>query len=278
MDIEKTSDSGGGYDVGWIRVGEWLKFTVNVASAGSYTLEARVASGGAGGTFHVEANGGDKTGPMTVPDTGGWQSWRTVTKPVTLGAGVQVLRVAFDANGPNGAIGNINWIRLTSASGGSSPFGGVARALPGTVQAEDFDAGGRDVAYHDTTSGNAGGAYRSNNVDIEATTDIGGGYNVGWITPGEWLKYTVDVAAAGTYTLSARVAVNGGGGTFHVEVGGVDKTGPIAVPNTGGWQKWTTVTKNVTLGAGTQVFRVVVDANGPTGVFGNLNYLTLAPR
>ena len=188
VDIEKTSDSGGGYDVGWIRVGEWLKFTVNVASAGSYTLEARVASGGAGGTFHVEANGGDKTGPMTVPDTGGWQSWRTVTKPVTLGAGVQVLRVAFDANGPNGAIGNINWIRLTSTSGGSSPFGGVARALPGTVQAEDFDAGGRDVAYHDTTSGNAGGAYRSNNVDIEATTDIGGGYNVGWITPGEWLK------------------------------------------------------------------------------------------
>ena len=62
--------------------------------------------------------------------------------------------------------------------------------LPGTIQAEDFDRGAADVAYSDTTGGNAGGAYRSTNVDIEKTTDAGGGFNLGWVDAGEWLKYT----------------------------------------------------------------------------------------
>src|SRR6218665_3416641 len=50
-----------------------------------------------------------------------------------------------------------------------------------TFQAEDYSA------FNDTTAGNQGGAYRSDNVDIEATSDTGGGFNVGWIETGEWL-------------------------------------------------------------------------------------------
>ena len=53
---------------------------VNVAAAGTYAIDVRVASNGAGGTFHIEVNGVDKTGPMAVPNTGGWQVWKTVTK------------------------------------------------------------------------------------------------------------------------------------------------------------------------------------------------------
>ena len=51
----------------------------NVVSGGPYTLDARVASQGPGGVFHVELDGVDVSGPMTVPDTGGWTTWRTVT-------------------------------------------------------------------------------------------------------------------------------------------------------------------------------------------------------
>ena len=40
-------------------------------------------------------------------------------------------------------------------------------ALPGTVQAEDFDDGGAGVSYRDTTPGNSGGQYRATDVDIE---------------------------------------------------------------------------------------------------------------
>jgi len=65
-------------------------------------LDARVASNGAGGTFHVESNGVNKTGVLSVPNTGGWQIWTTLSVPVQLSSGVQVLRVAFDTVGTTG--------------------------------------------------------------------------------------------------------------------------------------------------------------------------------
>src|SRR5207237_7052301 len=145
--------------------------------------------------------------------------------------------------------------------------GGTASPIPGVIQTENFDNGGEGVAYHDSSSGNNGGAYRSTDVDIEATTDTGGGYNVGWMTAGEWLGYTVNIAQTGTYMLTTRVAANGAGGTFHVEFGGVNKTGALTIPNTGGWQAWTDTSTLVSLTGGVQTLRIVADATGPMGVF-----------
>ena len=73
----------------------------------------RVASSGSGGTFHIEVNGVDKTGPIAVPNTGGWQAWRTITKTgVALSAGVQVIRLVLDTNGAKGLTGNFNWMAV----------------------------------------------------------------------------------------------------------------------------------------------------------------------
>jgi hypothetical protein len=191
----------------------------------------------------------------------------------------------MDTDGPGGAVGNFNWFAFTLAAGGgsdpptgsgSTPYTGTPVNLPGTVQFENYDGGGADVAYKDTTSGNAGGKYRSNSVDMAATSDTGGGYVVGWTAAGEWLLYTVNVATAGTYTLDVRLSSNGVGGTFHVEVNGVDKTGTIAVPNTGGWQTWKTVTKTgVALAAGVQVIKVAMDTIGPSGSVANFNWFAV---
>jgi hypothetical protein len=158
----------------------------------------------------------------------------------------------------------------------STPLSGSPLVVPGRVEFENYDNGGEDIAYHDTTATNAGGLYRTNAVDIKACTDTGGGYLVGWTTAGEWLKYTVNVATAGTYAIDVRVASSGAGGTFHIEVNGVDKTGPTAVPNTGGWQVWKTITKTgVALGSGTQVIRVVMDVNGASGSVANFNWFAI---
>jgi hypothetical protein len=74
-----------------------------------------------------------------------------------------------------------------------------------------------------------------------------------------------------------RVASPASGGTFHIEVNGVDKTGPLTVPNTGGWQTWSTVRKaGVSLSAGSQVWRVVMDKAGASGAVGNFNYITVS--
>src|SRR3954471_2297774 len=122
------------------------------------------------------------------------------------------------------------------AAAGATPFGGVAVSLPGTIEAENFDDGGPSIAYADTTAGNRGGQYRQTYVDIEATSDAGGGWDVGWTRAGEWLQYTANVSAAGTYSLELRVASASTGGTLRVEVDGVDATGTLTMPNTGGWQ------------------------------------------
>jgi len=161
-------------------------------------------------------------------------------------------------------------------TGDTRPYNATVPSLPGKVQFENYDLGGMDISYYDTTASNAGGVYRTNGVDIQATTDTGGGYNLGWTAAREWLKYTVNVTTAGTYAIDVRVASKGAGGTFHIEVNGVNKTGPISVADTGGWQVWKTVTKTgVSLGAGTQIVRVVMDSAGASGYVANLNWFAI---
>ena len=99
---------------------------------------------------------------------------------------------------------------------------------------------------------------------------------MGWINAGEWLEYTVNVAAAGTYDLKLRVARQPTGtSTVSVLFGGVDKTGSLTVPSTGGWQTWTDLTRTgVSLSAGQQFLRISM-----TGGSFNLNWIeiTAAP-
>ena len=56
--------------------------------------------------------------------------------------------------------------------------------VPGRIEAENYDTGGAGVSYYDDTAGNSGGVYRADDVDLEATSDAGGGFNVGWIASG----------------------------------------------------------------------------------------------
>jgi hypothetical protein len=160
----------------------------------------------------------------------------------------------------------------------SLPFTGTPVAVPRSIiEAENYDTGAMDVAYKDLTPGNTGGKYRVGDVDIEQVMEGSDpvGFNIGWMSAGEWLQYSIDVGLAGRYTLVARIASDGGGGTFHVEVNRVPITGTLQVPDTGGWQQWQTVTATVTLAAGVQQLRVVLDTNGSTGAVGNLDHLRL---
>jgi chitinase len=151
------------------------------------------------------------------------------------------------------------------------PFGGPY-AIPGKIEAENFDIG-KDLGYYDLEAANQGGAYRSTTVDIEANTDEGGGYNVGWVQAGEWLSYTVNVGSSGNYDLKVRVATIAAGHHFHIEMDGINVSNTITVPNTTGWAAFQTVTvPNVTLSAGEQKMKLVFD----TGDF-NINYVSFAP-
>ena len=278
-DVDLEPASAGGYDVGWVAPGEWLQYTVDVAAAGSYELTLHVArkvDGSQG--LKVLAGGSDVTGELAVPATGAWQTWVDVKKTVTLAAGRQQLRVV--------AVGsefNLDWLELKQGSGTTTPppagrqtygNGGGAWSIGSSVariEAENYDAGGEGVAFHDSDGSNSGGACRKDAVDLEAAS--GGGYNVGWIAGGEWLEYSVNVAKAGNYDVSLRVArLPAGSAAVRVLFGGADKTGDLAVPSTAGWQNWTTVTKTVSLAAGPQLMRV-----GMRGSEFNVDWVEVKP-
>lgn len=151
-------------------------------------------------------------------------------------------------------------------------------ATPIKIQAEDFDYGRDGVAYHDTDPANNGGWYRTSGVDIEQTTDTGGGFDIGWTRAGEYLEYTVSVQKAGLYDFAFRVANPASGASLHMEVDGANVTGALSVPNTGGFQTWQTITKKqVQLGTGTHVLRLAFDKGASNLAAGNVNYFQISP-
>ena len=132
--VDLTWASGGTGLVGWVGAGEWLKYSVNVQNAGAYDVDFYVASYGQGGVFHLEMNGVPVSGGITIPNTGGWQSWQTVTARVQLQAGQQVLRVVMDSNGDY-AVGNFDWIRFrTAGSTDTIRTGGQLRVMTWNIQ------------------------------------------------------------------------------------------------------------------------------------------------
>jgi hypothetical protein len=113
VDLGPTTDAlSGGYYVGWTREGEWLKYTVNATEARAYTLSVRVANVGSGAKFRVEVDGVDATGPVSVPNTSGWDVWQTVSlSGITLSQGPHVIRlVMVTRNVENSGVGNFGYL------------------------------------------------------------------------------------------------------------------------------------------------------------------------
>ena len=264
VDLEVTADTGGGDDLGWTSSGQWYRYTVNVAAAGNYTVSFRVAAPSAvTDAFHLSgATGANLSGPVSIPATGGWQTWTTVTATVTLAAGKQVLTLSE---------GNSGWniTHATFVGSPETPFGSTPAAIPGTLQAENYDVGGAGVAYNVNSVNGTAPGYRSDEVDLETTADTGGGDDLGWTSGGQSFRYTVNVATAGAYTVSFRVAAPSAvEDAFHLSsTSGADLSGPINIPTTSGWQSWVTVTATVTLPAGQQVLIFDQDNGG-----WNINY------
>ena len=258
--IASTDTLGGQYDVAYFEAGEWLAYTVGVASGGVYAVEVRATTSPsfANSGYHIEVDGNNVTGSIVLPSTGGWSSYQWLGKRnVTLTTGTHVLRVVSEH-----AYFAFNSLRLTTVV--STPYGGVAPALPGTIHASDYDLGGEGVAYHDTTAQNINGLYRpAEAVDISTSYDAAGAlYDVTSFEAGEWLAYTVQIATAGSYDLDVRASTSPSfpNSTYHVEIDGTNATGPVALPNTGGWGVYQWLgRKTVSLSAGVHVLRIVSD-------------------
>lgn len=80
------------------------------------------------------------------------------------------------------------------------PYLGYPSVIPGTIQAENFDLGGLNVAYFTSGNINQGKAYRPNEgVGIEARPDSG--YQLDYVSDGEWTSYTINCVQNGLYRI-----------------------------------------------------------------------------
>jgi hypothetical protein len=173
------------------------------------------------------------------------------------------------------------------------PFGGKAREIPGTIQAEDYDVAPgnkEDVTFH-----YKGGAQKSDyRPDSIRVTKFGGGHvntkgdkedpnqnYLGWTQDGEWMKYTVHVAQAGTYLFGGKFAAAGKDGKLSVVFTPTLKIS-ASIPTTAGFQPgevyhvWLISEKlgEVTLPAGDYVMQITLEKNGGC----NMDYFTFTKK
>lgn len=170
----------------------------------------------------------------------------------------------------SGTVSNRETVGVIVGKGCEASYYGYAFKLPGKVEAEYFNKGKNTLSYFDTDDLNQGGDYRVNEpVDIEKSSDIGGGFNIGWIADGEFLRYMIEVEESGTYDVHFRIASESSGAIdFKLLSQGVSSS--VLVPTTGGWQTWETVRyERLELQQGIDTLQLTF-----SGSF-NLNYLEL---
>ena len=111
LQTEPCADTDGGYDIAYAANYDYVIYrNVNFGS-GVSLVSARVASPGTG-TLEVrlDATNGTRIANLTIPNTGGWQSWQTITAVVTAATGVHDVYLVFRGSG---SIGNLNWFHFS---------------------------------------------------------------------------------------------------------------------------------------------------------------------
>src|SRR5215203_3469076 len=246
VQTEYTQDAGGGQNVGWIDRWDWMDYSYNAPSSGTYTVNLRVASPNNGAQLQLTKPDGTLLSTVNVPNTGGYQSYQTVSTTINLSAGQQTIRVQSSS----GAVWNINWLEIMSSSSATTP------STPTTGTSTKIEA-----ENYSSMSG----------IQTEWTQDAGGGQNVGWIDQWDWMNYSYNAPSSGTYTVNLRVATPNNGAQLQLTKGDATLLATVNVPNTGGYQSYQTVSTTINLSAGQQTIRV----QSSSGAMWNINWLEI---
>ena len=224
MELENTSDEGGGFNIGSLDNGDYADYYVDVLASGTFNVTYRAAadptwsSGGQVELSIYDSNSNSFTflQNIIIPATTGWQDWESISKAVNLDSGKHQIRLKILA-GPF----NLNWFSFDDSVSVGIP-------IPGYVQAEDF-------VYQE-------------GISLEMTEDEGGGQNIGYLDSADYVDYIINVNKTGLYDLSYRAASDGSqdyanGGTIKLllmedSVG--EELHTVSFPATNGWQDWVT--------------------------------------
>jgi hypothetical protein len=233
--------------------------TYTDGSTQSYTLNAPdwfSTSPPSGGAVAVSSAYQNRQGNTTYAGSGD-----IFSETVTLTAGKTIASVTLPPGGALAAGTPAVHVFAISAEG---PYGGTPAAVPGTVQAANYDTGGQGTGYSIASVNGSANSYRPDGVDLEACGDTGCGDDIGWTGTGQWFRYTVNVATARTYTVTLRLSSPSGvTDALHIaSSSGANLSGAVSAPDTGGWQTYATATVSVALPAGKQTLTIYQDNGG----------------
>jgi endonuclease/exonuclease/phosphatase family metal-dependent hydrolase len=266
---ESHSQDEGGYRV-IFAPGDWVEYNVDVVDPETFTLALRYASAFVSPTsVDVSINGGPPT-TVNLPTTfSGTPAYSTAYAPgLAFPAGVSTVRLTSSGSGGF----SLDHLDFSKVWTGAVP--GVPWPVPGVIEAENYDLTG---GYSDTTAGNAGEVLRWDGVDLWFDPDATNDHYVWSTAAGEYLQYTIDVAATDTYDIQVKYATTHSGKTIKLLLDGVAITGNVALAPTCGWGAgglcWShAIAPNETLTAGTHVLRLVMN----TGLH-NVDHIDIFP-
>ena len=110
LSTEETSDINGGLNIGYTDVGDFADYLVLVTETGDYDINFRAASENQSGSILLQLIDGSNIQNLTqisLPITGGWQTWETVSATTNLSEGSYKLRLKVIQSGFN-----LNWIEF----------------------------------------------------------------------------------------------------------------------------------------------------------------------
>ncbi len=136
---ENTNDVGGGENVGYIDAGDWLEYAIqNRTTDTELEITFRVASLSGGGRIQYYLND-NLAGEISIPSTGGWQTWRSVVDNITIAPGKYYLKLVAATGGFN-----INYFEIQKPTGISGLNNNIVTIYPNPVsdkiiiKSEDF--------------------------------------------------------------------------------------------------------------------------------------------
>jgi hypothetical protein len=212
--------------------GDFVEWTVNAPAAGSYRLTFRYANGGATDrSLELKLSGSLAKSHLSLPPTGGWTKWNTVSVDFPLHLGANPVRLT--SNGFNGP--NIDSLAVAPVPGSVQDR---------TFQAEDGSVVGASISH--SNAGYTGSGY----VDFNHVS-------------GDSVSWTVTLAEEAQYIFDIRYA-NGGstGRPLNLEIGN-EPAFQLPFSPTGSWGKWGLTGASLRLAAGT--YRITLSSIGFNG-------------
>ena len=245
----------------------YIKYTVDAQAAGTYTMKIGYATQTSTvyGYIRMNDDASGKWTAVTYTSTGSWSTVKTTSADVKLVKGTNTIWVSGSTRGSNGNDWvNLDYIDLTyqparyEAEAGTVHYGTVK-----TESAASFSGGGH--------VGNL-----NTQAVINSVSDISSDWsNIPYV------KYTVDVPAAGDYTINIGFATQTSTVYGYIRINN-DPSGKwtaIAYSSTGAWNTVKTTSVTVTLNAGANTIWVSGSTKGSTGDnWINLDYIDLAAK